>query len=134
MTAHSGPYPVAWPVLRVHGETAEVMAEGRSQVPAQVDQPKVLQGSWVRPGGVVIERAFADALGVGAGDRVTLDGHPFRVAGIAVTAAVPVFSQVCFYGGCAGPVGQHRSFDTGLLWLTESAARSLATPDNPVTY
>jgi putative ABC transport system permease protein len=134
VTAHSGPYPVAWPVLRAHGVTASAMAEGRSQAPAAVDQPKVLQGTWVRPGGVVMERAFASALGVRVGDRLTLDGRSFRVVGIAVTAAVPVFSQVCFYGGCSGPAGHPPSFDTGLVWLTEPAARSLAEPGNPVTY
>jgi putative ABC transport system permease protein len=134
VTAHSGPYSVAWPVLRAHGITADVMAEGRDEAPAAVDQPKVIQGSWVRAGGVVVERAFADALGVQIGDHVTLDGRPFQVTGIAVTAAVPVYSQVCFYGGCSGPGGQPRSFDTGLVWLTPAAASSLATPGNPLTY
>jgi putative ABC transport system permease protein len=83
---------------------------------------------------VVVERAFADALGVAVGDRVQLDGRPFRVAGLAVTAAVPVYSQVCFYGGCSGPRGRPRSFDTGLVWLTQAAARSLAAAGNPLTY
>lgn len=134
VTAHSGPYPVAWPVLRIGHITAEVMAEGRDTAPAGVDQPDVLQGSWVRPGGAVVERAFADALGVRVGDRISLDGRPFRVVGIAVTAAVPVYSQVCFYGGCSGPRGDRPSFDTGLVWLTAAAARGLGMPGNPVTY
>jgi putative ABC transport system permease protein len=132
--AHSGPYPVAWPVLRAHGLTAYAMAEGRTQSPAAVDQPKVIQGTWVRAGGVVVEREFAEALGVHVGDHVTLGGRSFRVTGIAVTAAVPVFSQVCFYGGCSGPGLRLRAFDTGLVWLTESAARNLAQPGNPLTY
>jgi putative ABC transport system permease protein len=134
VVAHSGPYPVAWPVLQAHGVSADVMAEGRDRAPAVVDQPTVLQGTWVRPGGVVVERAFADALGIRVGDTVTLDGKPFPVAGIAVTAAVPVYSQVCFYGGCSGPGGRPGQFDTGLVWLTQPAARSLATPANPLTY
>ncbi|MGH3153348.1 MAG: ABC transporter permease [Streptosporangiaceae bacterium] len=134
VTAASGPYPVAWPVLRVNGITADVMAEGRESAPAPVDQPQVLQGTWVGAGGVVVERAFAEALGVRVGDQVTLDGRPFRVTGIAVTAAVPVFSQVCFYGGCSHQDGGHPAFDTGLVWLTQAAARALATPGNPVTY
>ena len=134
VTASSGPYPVAWPVLQVNGITADVMAEGRDSAPAPVDQPQVLQGTWVRAGGVVVERAFAEALGVRVGDRVTMDGHPFRVTGIAVTAAVPVFSQVCYYGGCSRPDGRRPAFDTGLVWLTQAAARALATPGNPVTY
>jgi putative ABC transport system permease protein len=39
----------------------------------------------------VVERSFADVLGVRAGDRITLDGRPFLVAGIAVTAALPFY-------------------------------------------
>lgn len=134
VTAHSGPYPVAWPVLTAHGVSADVMAQGRDQTPAAVDQPKVLDGTWVRPGGVVLERAFADALRVHVGDIVTLDGRRYPVVGVAVTAAVPVYSQVCFYGGCGGRPGQPRQFDTGLIWLSQPDARSLATPTNPLTY
>ncbi len=134
VTGHSGPYPVAWPMLRAHGMTAEAMAEGRDGAPAAVDQPKVIEGTWVRGGGIVVERAFADALGVRVGDQVTLDGRPFQVAGIGVTAAVPVYSQVCFYGGCRGIDGKPPSFNTGLVWLTQAAARSLATPGSPLTY
>ncbi len=37
--------------LVLHGVTADVMAEGREQAPAVVDQPKVLQGTWVHSGG-----------------------------------------------------------------------------------
>jgi putative ABC transport system permease protein len=134
VVARSGPYPVAWPVLQAHGVSADVMAEGRDQAPAVVDQPEVLQGTWVRNGGVVVERAFADALGIHVGDTVTLDGKPFPVVGIAVTAAVPVYSQVCFYGGCGGPAGRPKQFDTGLVWLTQPAARGLASPASPLTY
>src|ERR1022692_4598334 len=88
-TGHSGPYPVASAVLRARGRTAEVEAEGRDQAPASLDQPKLTAGRWVSGGGVVLERTVADALGVGVGDRVTLNGRPFRVAGIAVTVAGP---------------------------------------------
>jgi putative ABC transport system permease protein len=133
VTAASGPFPAAWPVLRARGLTAYAMAEGRDEAPAAVDQPDVVQGSWVRPGGVVVERAFADALGVRVGDDLTLDGQSFRVTGIAVTAAVPVFSQVCFYAQCSGPGGKPRSPDTGLIWLTRTAAQGLTRPGNLVT-
>jgi putative ABC transport system permease protein len=132
--AHSGPYPVAWPVLRADGITADAMAEGRDPARAPVDQPEVIQGTWVRGDGVVMERAFAAALGVHVGDHVTLDGRRFPVIGIAVTAAIPVFSQVCFYGGCSGPPGKPLSFDTGLVWVTQATAHSLASPGNPLTY
>ena len=135
VTGHSGPYPVAWPVLRAgNNSPADVMVEGRDEAPAAVDQPDIVLGTWVRPGGVVLERAFADALGVGIGDRVTMNGRPLRVIGIAVTAAVPVYSQICFYGGCSGPVGQEPQFDTGLAWVTTADVRSLAAPGDPLTY
>ena len=98
VTGHSGPYPLVYAVLRVGGLTAGAEAEGRTR-PAAVDQPKLTAGSWVRPGGVVIERTFAEALGVGVGDRVTLNGRSFTVAGIAVTAAIAPYPNLC-YSGC----------------------------------
>lgn len=134
VAATSGPYPVAWPTLRVNGITADVMAQGRDEQPAAVDQPKVTQGTWVRSGGVVLERAFADALRVHVGENVTIDGRPMPVVGIAVTAAIPVLSQVCFYGGCSGQNNHPGQFNTGAAWLTRADAGSLATPDNPLTY
>src|SRR6266700_2895666 len=63
VTGHSGPYPYTYTVIRAGGHIADVTAEGRDLAPARVDQPELTQGSWVRPGGVVIERGFADALG-----------------------------------------------------------------------
>ncbi len=87
VTGHSGPFPAILAVLRVHGVTVGVVAEGRDGGPASVDQPKLTQGRWVRSGGVVVERSFADALGISAGDRITLNGRSYRVAGVAITAA-----------------------------------------------
>ena len=49
VVARSGPYPVAWPVLQAHGVSADVMAEGRDQAPAAVDQPEVFQGPGCAP-------------------------------------------------------------------------------------
>jgi putative ABC transport system permease protein len=110
VTGHSGPYPLASPVLRAHGHAVAVQAEGRDPAPASIDQPKLTQGSWVRPGEVVVERSFADVLGIRAGDRVTLNGRPFRVAGIAVTAALPSYPME----------------SPGQIWLPRADARSLA--------
>jgi putative ABC transport system permease protein len=81
VTGHSGPYPLAGAIVAARGLTAQVEVEGRSQAPASLDQPKVTAGGWVRGGGVVLERTFAEALGVGVGDRITLNGRPFRVTG-----------------------------------------------------
>jgi hypothetical protein len=91
VTASSGPYPVASATLAAGGHTVPVQAEGRDQAPAAVDQPDVTQGSWVRPGGIVLERTFAGTLGVTVGDLVTLNGRSFRVTGLAVTAAIPAY-------------------------------------------
>ena len=136
VTASSGPYPLAGALVRAKGLTAGAEAEGRDGAPASVDQPRLTAGSWVRPGGVVLERTFAAGLGVGTGDRITLNGRPFTVTGIAVTAANPPYPNLCYYsgGGCrAGPPGNGSPRDIGLLWLTRPDALSLATPANPVT-
>ncbi|HYB87129.1 MAG TPA: FtsX-like permease family protein [Streptosporangiaceae bacterium] len=134
VTGHSGPYPVASALLRVRGMTVAVEAEGRDQAPASVDQPQLTAGSWVRSGGVVIERTFADALGVGVGDRVTLNGRPFTVAGIAVTAASPPYPNMCYYlgGGCVFDLPGQSS--PGLAWVTKADARSLASAAAPLSY
>jgi len=137
VTGHSGPYPVASAVLRVRGITVAVEAEGRDQAPASVEQPKPTGGGWVRPGGVVIERTFAEALGVGVGDRVTLNGRPFTVAGIAVTAASPPYPNLCYYlgGGCIfDRPGQLSANDIGLAWVTKADARALASAAAPLSY
>jgi ABC-type antimicrobial peptide transport system permease subunit len=123
----SGPFPVAFPVLRAHGQADAVLAQGRTVAPTAVDQPKLTQGSWLRNGGIVVERSFANALGIQAGDRVTLDGRPFRVAGIAVTAALPTSGIGFLEGSTQWP-------NPGLIWVTEAAARSLATTAHPLGY
>ncbi|HEU5006786.1 MAG TPA: FtsX-like permease family protein [Jatrophihabitantaceae bacterium] len=116
--AHSGPFPIASPTLRVGGTSVPVTAEGRDTAAAAVDQPKLIEGSWVSPGRVVIERSFADALRLRAGATVTLNGQPFRVAGIAVTAASPAFPM-------SSP---------GQIWVTRADARRLGAPASPVFY
>ncbi|GAB7037919.1 MULTISPECIES: ABC transporter permease [Catenuloplanes] len=87
VTGFSGPYPLVFSTLGAHGMTARVVVQGRDAAPATVDQPAVTEGSWVRSGGVVMERAFADALAVSVGETVTIDGHELRVDGVAVSAA-----------------------------------------------
>jgi ABC-type lipoprotein release transport system permease subunit len=128
VTQNSGPYPVAWTTMTADGETVNVRAEGRDAAPAPVDQPKLTQGSWVRGDGVVVEAAFADALGVEAGDSITLNGHTFRVVGVAVTAAAAPYPNAClaFCGRSPG--------DAGLVWLTRADARSLASDARSLSY
>jgi putative ABC transport system permease protein len=154
---HSGPYPVASGVIHFDGRTADVFAEGRSTAPAAVDQPLPTAGTWVRPGGVVIERTFADALGVSVGDHVTLAGKSFTVAGIAVTAAQSPYPNLCngtllastpaaskFSNACPPSfkipflsLPGHRelssSDDVGLIWMTRADAIGLTSITNPLT-
>jgi len=136
VTGHSGPYPVASALLRVRGLSAGVEAEGRGQAPSSLEQPEVTAGRWVRPGGVVLERTFAEALGVGVGDRVTLNSRPYAVAGIAVTAAEPPYPNLCYVsgGGCVIDLGPQSPVADGMAWVTEPDARALASPAAPLSY
>jgi len=136
VTGYSGPYPVASAVVRARGVTADVEAEGRAQAPASLDQPEVTAGNWVRGGGVVLERTFAEALGVSVGDRVTLNGRPFRVVGIAVTAAGLPYPNLCHPpGGCVfDRPGPFTATDIGFAWVTEPDARALASAQAPLSY
>ena len=129
VTQHSGPYPVASVVLRVPGMAAGAEAEGRDQALAPVDQPEVTDGGWVRGGGVVVERSFADALGIRAGDRVMLGSRAFRVVGIAVTAASPPYPETGYLAH-----NPALGYDPGLVWLTRADARSLASSAQPLSY
>jgi putative ABC transport system permease protein len=133
VTGHSGPYPVTWALLRARGIPATAEVEGRDGTQAPLDQPKLTQGTWVRPGEVVLERSFADALGVGAGARITLNGRSFRVAGVAVTAAFTPYPNVCFTG-CIIGTGRMLASQPGLIWTTRAAAHSLGSAGEPLTY
>jgi putative ABC transport system permease protein len=151
VTGHSGPYPVASVVVRLGKVAAPIEAEGRSAAAASVDQPKLIAGSWVRPDGIVLERTFAEAIGAKVGDRVSLDGRPYTVAGIAVTAASAPYPNLCFPPGgdcifdlptnCNGTVcsgggvsGFSETASPGLGWVTEPDARGLASGSAPLTY
>ena len=132
VTASSGPYPYTFAAMTAGGRTVAVMVEGRDQAPAAVDRPDLTAGHWIRPGEVVIERTFADALGLAVGDAVTLGGKPYLVAGIAVTAAIPPYPSLCWLG-CYFSAGLPDNFP-GLIWATEPVARSLAASDEPLSY
>jgi ABC-type lipoprotein release transport system permease subunit len=141
---HSGPYPVTPAELQASGRTSDVQAVGRDAAPASVDQPELIQGSWVSDGGVVVEAAFANALDVRVGDPVTLDGRSFEVVGVAVTAAMPPYPAAsCFVPpGCvSGATPEELSElppgllqNPGLVWLTEADVRSLTTDSDSLSY
>jgi putative ABC transport system permease protein len=158
VAASSGPFPVVSGIIRFDGRIADIFAEGRSRAPSTVDRPLVTAGRWVRPGGIVIERTFADALGVSVGDKVTLNEHQFTVAGIAVTAAQAPYPNLCngtltantpqksvFSNACSFPSfnipflklpgGRDlaSSDDVGQIWMTDANAIALTSTANPLT-
>ncbi|MCT2582124.1 FtsX-like permease family protein [Actinophytocola gossypii] len=128
VTGHSGPYPVAFLVMTAHGRTVHTVVEGRDTAPARVDRPVVTEGTWVRPGGVVVERAFADALGVRAGDEVGVDGRRLRVLGTAVTTARPTYP----YAGWIDPDSALVERG-GLVWVHRADIATLAGA-RPLSY
>jgi putative ABC transport system permease protein len=135
VTGYTGPFPYTFANLTAGRHTgAAALVEGRGTGPAAVDQPELTQGSWVRPGEAVIERSFADALGVRPGDRIMLDGRTFTVAGTAVTTAIPPYPHVCWFGCDISSPPLAPNADPGLIWLTEPDARSLATASEPLNY
>ncbi|HKD89587.1 MAG TPA: FtsX-like permease family protein [Streptosporangiaceae bacterium] len=112
----SGPYPMASPVLRTGKVTDPVFAEGRDETMPTIDRPNVTNGTWVRPGGVVIERGFADQLNVHMGSQVTLDHRPFRVVGIAVDT------------------DRGANWRPQLVWVTRADAVQLAAQGDKLAY
>jgi putative ABC transport system permease protein len=113
VVARAGPFPLlAMPdgSLRASGHGIDVEVMARDSTPAAVDQPALITGEWIREGGVVVEESFATALGVAVGDRLTMAGAPFTVAGIAVTTSrqpTPFYTH-------------------GLVWATRADAGTLA--------
>ena len=143
---HSGPYPVTPAELQASGRTSDVQAVGRATGPASVDQPELIQGSWVSDGGVVVEAAFANALDVRVGDPVALDGRSFEVVGVAVTAATPPYPGVnclvrvgCVSGATPDDLADAELppgllLNPGLVWLTEADVRNLTPDPDSLSY
>ncbi len=138
VTSDSGPYPVAGATLGAGNRTASVQAEGRDTGKATVDQPRVIEGSWVTGGGVVVEAALAGVLHIHAGDSITLGGHSFRVAGVAVTAAIANgvpqhYADPVARPGSPGASAQVDA-EPGLVWLTRSDLALVQPDPNRVAY
>ena len=144
VTAHSGPFPVTSGKLQGPDRTSDVQIVGRDAAPASVDQPQVTQGSWVTDGGVVIEASFANELGVRVGDSVTMADRSFRIAGFAVTAAMPPYpgsSCIIVKPGCVnGVIDDGQTLPPGLLhnpglvWGTQADVRGLAPDADSLSY
>ncbi|GAA4300589.1 hypothetical protein GCM10023178_05750 [Actinomadura luteofluorescens] len=128
VVAHSGPYRQYYTSLTAHGATGAAVVQVADLTPGPVDRPLLTSGSWVRPGGAVVERGFATALGVHVGDGVTVAGRRVPVVGIAVTASHSVYPWAPGIGPGGGP-----SDGGGLVWMAERDTRALASSDVPVT-
>ncbi len=129
VTVHSGPYPLGYLMLTARGKSVHAVVEGRDNSRAALDRPAVTAGTWVRPGGVVMEPTFANALGVHVGDTVDINGHPLRVVGTAVTAARAVFPNADWRTDPGSPL----THLAGLAWVDRSQIGALAG-ERPLTY
>lgn len=156
VAGHGGPYPMTGAALDAAGQTWDVQAVGRDPEPASLDQPDLTEGRWVRDGGAVVEATFADALGVGAGDPITLNGRSFEVAGVAVTASTEPDNCLvpCYVGPPPDelPPSEAREItfcrdegsasssrpcvvqSPGLIWLTQADLRRLAPQEELLSY
>ncbi|WP_225847645.1 FtsX-like permease family protein [Streptomyces sp. HPF1205] len=129
VTAVGGPFFAFDTTIRANGRSEHSAVEGRGASRSAVDRPLVTSGTWVRPGGAVVERGFARDLGVRVGDRVTVNGHGFPVVGTAISAATAVYPW-----GDPAQVGP--SDAGGLIWLTAADAHAAAgdSPDVSLIY
>ena len=118
VVAVAGPYPVAFVRLTAPGISVPVQAEGRDLDSSVTDRPLLRAGRWTASGGAVLEQGLAASLGLHVGDTIHLSGHPFRIAGIALTTEQP------FYPASL----------PALVWLTRASAVALVTPAQPIGY
>lgn len=123
----AAPVPGFSTTVRANGRTENTAVEGRERTASTVDRPLVTSGTWVRGGGAVIDRGFAQALGVRVGDRVTIGGREYPVVGTAISAATAVYP----WGNWAEGPGP--SEGGGRIWLTTDDARA-AAGDEPLRY
>jgi putative ABC transport system permease protein len=128
VVGHNGPYPLVDTMLKANGSTVRALVEGGDTKSGPIDRPRVTSGQWLRPGGMVVDRGFAAALGVRVGDRITVADRTFPVVGIAVTAARMVYPWAAMSQG--GGLDDY----SGLVWLTERDTRALSSPQRPVSY
>jgi putative ABC transport system permease protein len=88
VTAVGGPWTYLYGYLDVAGGQEELSAEVREPGRYAVDQPLVTSGRWLTgERGVVLEGGLAEALGLRAGDDVSIQGRRFPVEGVAATVS-----------------------------------------------
>jgi putative ABC transport system permease protein len=133
VASRSKPFPTTWVPIVAHGISGVAELQGRDTSPSAVDRPQVVSGRWVGPDGVVVERAFAQAMGLAVGDLVELGGNQERVVGIAVSAALPPYPQLCTIG-CILDRPDWFSAEPGLVWATRHLATALASAREPLVW
>jgi putative ABC transport system permease protein len=111
VTETAGPFPLAYDEVRKGPYALDVQVVGRDAQPTSVDQPVVTDGSWVRPGGVVVEGSLAEALEIDVGDTLPVADRHLTVVGIAISGAQ---KPIAF----AQP---------GLLWATRGDVAAMTT-------
>jgi putative ABC transport system permease protein len=70
-------------------------------------------------------------MGLHVGDEVALGGHQVAVVGIAVSAALPPYPQLCTVGCILDRPGWDNA-QPGLVWATRALVSELVTPAEPV--
>ncbi len=133
VSARSKAFPTTWAPIEAHGIRGVAEVQGRDSHASPVDRPHVVSGQWVGAGGVVVERAFAQAMRISVGDQVDLGGHPVPVSGIAVSAALPPYPQLCTIG-CILDRPTWFSAEPGLVWTTRLHASALASAREPLVW
>jgi putative ABC transport system permease protein len=109
VTVVDGVYPLLYDELVSGRYRLDVEIVGRDAAPSPVDRPVVTEGTWVSPGGAVVEGSLAEALGLALGDSVPLAGGDLTVVGVAAT-------------------GSHKPIafaEPGLLWVARSDAEAM---------
>jgi putative ABC transport system permease protein len=125
VTGHSGPYPVAFLMLTARGMIVHAVVEGRDDAPATLDRPAVTDGTWVRPGGVVVERTFARRAHRRDGQRGWPSAARGRDRGHRRQDHVPA-SWLALTGSILTEFG-------GLVWVDQSDIGALAD-GQPLSY
>ncbi len=133
VAARSRAFPTTWAPIAAAGIHGVAQVQGRDLAASAVDRPEIVSGRWVGGRGVVVERAFAQALAVHVGDRVLLGGRDVPVVGIAVSAALPPYPQLCTIG-CILDRPDWFSAQPGLVWTTRHQAVGLASRREPLVW
>jgi ABC-type lipoprotein release transport system permease subunit len=133
VATRSRPFPTTWASIDADGTSGVAEVQGRDASPSAVDSPLVVAGHWVGSGGVVVERAFAQAMGLSVGDSIVLGGTRERVSGIAISAALPPYPQLCTIG-CILDHPAWFSAEPGLVWATRHRVTALASTREPLVW